>query len=157
VLNYASVATLMGRKTLMDYQQDQFAVGDKPEAAIHRLLKAGLVRRTVGKSVYQNVTGTYIGDYCCANLLLTIAVRPGTPLIDAIYKYNNDKEEHVSGSLDGDGRVSMVIYGRRATTYHVERSNRGIGLIADKEPGDHNNYSPWFCQTCTGNAFELQT
>jgi hypothetical protein len=46
LIEYSPVAALMTYKTLVDYREDRFT-GDTPDAAIHRLLKAGLVKQTI--------------------------------------------------------------------------------------------------------------
>lgn len=45
LISYAPVAALMSHVTLVDYAQEGF-VGDNPDAAMHRLLYAGLVTQT---------------------------------------------------------------------------------------------------------------
>ena len=137
-IDYSPTAALIGHKTFIDYQQEEFS-GATPEGALHRLLRAGLAGQTVGKSSYPNLTGVYEGRGSIYESF-AISMRPGSPLIDGTYKYDICGGR-ISGTLHGDGSVTINslgtgAWGECSTTlsrlFRVQQTNEGINLVPDE-------------------------
>jgi hypothetical protein len=121
LVEYAPYAALMGHRTLINYAQEGVFTGDNPDAAFHRLIKAGFVEPTMETRPY-TLDGSPF-----PHVLTTYRYSPSQQLLDAtvvlmIGPVGQTRARMLRVGLIGVDGVSNLTFGRTMAWAHGQFS-----------------------------------
>jgi hypothetical protein len=123
---YASLVPLLDHETFVDYELSGF-VGNNVPAILGRLVKAGLVKKTVGSHSYANVTGRYEGDAKYDVFRPIVLEMKPSGMITGSYRYFNNGywcDGVIFGHITPDG--SLDLQGQHVGPYYCPSPSDGL-------------------------------